>query len=97
MGNLRLSRREYDNLQVNRHHTPTKAERQVTWDRMTKRYLKSKGYLGPKIPSLWDWTWNDYKGQVIGHTKSDARAEIKKILGKKLPSNLIITKVSHVA
>jgi hypothetical protein len=66
------------------------------WNRMTKRYLKSKGYLGPKIPSIWDWTWNGQSGQVVGHTRSNARAEIKKILGKKLPSDLVITKASHV-
>jgi hypothetical protein len=63
---------------------------------MAKRYLKSKGYIGPKIPSLWDWTWNEQSGRVVGHTRSDARAEIKKTLGKTLPRDLVIIKVSHV-
>jgi hypothetical protein len=92
----RISRWDYCDLQKTRHRTPTKAARRVMWDRMAKRYLKSKGYLGPKIPSIWDWTCNDQSGRVTGHTRSDARAEIKKTLGKKLPSNLVITKASHV-
>lgn len=96
MPNVRMSKREYDESHVIKRHTPTKAERQAVWDRMAKRYLKAKGYLGSKLPSNWEWSGGGYCGDVVAFTKSQVRAEVKKILGKKLPVDLVITKVQNV-
>lgn len=96
MVNLRMTRREYVELYKSRRSKPTKLEQRAIFDRVVKRVLKAQGVIGPKIPSLWDWVSGEQSGRVTGHTRSDARAEIKKTLGKKLPSDLIITKAAHV-
>jgi hypothetical protein len=75
---LRLSRIEFFNLHQVIPRTPTKAERRLVWDRLAKKYLKSKGYLPPKIPSTWKWTLGDQSGIIVCHTKSQVKAAIKK-------------------
>jgi hypothetical protein len=95
----RTDRRTYSEIQrgVEVRRTPTKEERRVIWDRLAKKYLRSKGYLGPKIPSTWNWAYEGKTGQVTGHCKSDARKEIKKALGIKgarLPIDVVIERVT---
>jgi hypothetical protein len=75
---LRISRAEFFDLHRDTQHTPTKAERRLIWDRLAKKYLKSKGYLQPKPPSTWKWTLGGQSGIVVGHTKSQVKAAFKK-------------------
>lgn len=93
---VRMSRLEYKDLFVEPRRKPNKAERRVMWDRLAKRYLRGKGLIGPKIPTNWTWILDEQIGTVIGHTRSEARSNIKKVLGIKpknrLPVGIIIEK-----
>jgi len=95
---VRMSRLEYKDFYIEPRRTPTKAERRVIWDRLAKRYLRDKGLIGPKIPANWTWILDEQTGTVIGHTQSEARSNIKKVLGIKqknrLPIGIIIKKES---
>jgi hypothetical protein len=75
---LRISREEFLELHRDTHRTPTKAERRLVWDRLAKKYLKSKGYLQPKSPPTWKWTLGGQSGTVVCHTISQVKAAFKK-------------------
>lgn len=62
-----------------------------------KRRMKANGIIGDKIPFIWEWRYGDEFGTVNGFTRSDARGEIKRMLGipkkKSLPRDIQIQKV----
>jgi hypothetical protein len=93
---LRLSRDDFFELHRDTQRTPTKTERRRIWNQLAKKYLKSKGYLQPKPPVIWKWTSGHQTGTVVAHTKSQAKAALKKEfkLSQRypLPKDLIIEK-----
>ncbi len=94
----RISRFDYAELHKETLRTPTKEERRVIWDRLAKKYLKSKGYLyAQKFTWLWSLGEGKETGTVEAVNKSEARGLIKKALGipkkKRLPLGIVIRKV----
>lgn len=72
-------------------------EQQKQVNCQAKRNLKSRGIIGPKLPSTWHLDIGEqYPLVVVAHTRSEARALIKKELGiKTLPTGLKIKKVIY--
>ncbi len=72
-------------------------------NRVINRANKSAGYDSAKKPSTWKYEYmsvdeNHYTGEVKAHTKSEARAMIKKHFGigrnSRLPSSIKVEKVN---
>jgi len=70
-------------------------------NRVIKRLNKAAGYDTAKEPSRWEYDVSikgkSFGGQVFGHTRSEARAAVKKHIGlpksKRLPTTLKLEKV----
>ena len=90
----RLDKFEYSAIHTETRRNPTKEERRAIWDRMSKKYMRSMGLIGPKQPATWTCTIAGKEIQVAAHTKSEARSAIKKASGLKLPVGLVISKVT---
>lgn len=73
-------------------------ERKEEINRDMKRQMKEKGVIGDRMPYSWEWCYNDKFGIVTGFTRSQARGEIKKVLGipknKSLPCEVIIQRIN---
>ncbi len=95
--NYRMTRRNFFESRTNVIRPLTKEEIRKRAERFTKKYLKDKGLIGPKIPSTWQVDVGENEPiTVTAYTRSDARALIKKELGvKKLPVGLKIEKVVY--
>ncbi len=78
-------------------HPLGRLERRAIWDRLAKKFLKLKGAIPTKQPSVWAWTYGNQTGFVSAFTKSEARARTKEALGLKkknrLPINVILEKI----
>ena len=68
-------------------------ELRIAFNRAVKKQLKASGNIEDKSPYVWEWVSNDQSGTVTALTGSEARAEIKKVLGKKLPRDLQIERI----
>lgn|SRR5574340_489578 len=71
-------------------NTLSKEERRVIWNRLAKKYMKTQGYIGSKIPSSWKWKYGEQSGIVQAFTKGEARSQIKKILNLKTLSDILV-------
>ena len=62
-----------------------------------KKQMKAQGTIANKVPFIWEWRCGDEFGTVSSFTRSEARAEIKKMLNiskkKPLPRDVQIRKV----
>jgi hypothetical protein len=71
-------------------------ERRKEIDRDMKKTMEAKGIIARTF-YIWEWRYGDRYGTVRSYTYSDARREIKKILGislkKALPRDVQIEKV----
>ncbi len=94
--NYRMNRRDFFESRATARTVP-RDELRKRVERQAKRYLKSKGVIGPKLPSTWQLDIGEqYPLVVVAHTRSEARALIKKELGvKTLPTGLKIKKVVY--
>lgn len=63
-------------------------------NRVIKRMNKAAGYDTAKKPATWSYDVEGQTGTVVAHTRSEARAEIKKALGWKgrLPVGITVEK-----
>lgn len=72
-------------------------DRKAFVQRQMKRDMKSKGLIEDKGPVPWEWKYGDECGTVFALTRSEARGEIKKLLGipkkKRLPLGTELRKV----
>ena len=70
--------------------------REFVW-RDIKRKMIANGEIEKKVPAVWEWRLEEKSGSVTAHTKGEAKAQIKRILGlskkKKLPREVAIQKV----
>jgi len=75
----------------------TKVEQVEYINRMVKRANKAAGYVTTKQPATWNYAVNGQSGTVVAHTRSEARAEIKRAVGIKkkdrLPVGITLEKV----
>jgi len=74
----------------------SKTDQVAYLNRAVKRANKASGYVTAKKPATWSYTVNGQDGTVVAHTRSEARAEIKKELGLKgrLPVGVKIERVT---
>lgn len=79
--NVRMSSSDYFDLHTEKQKPLIKSERRKIWDRLAKKYLRARGYIGPKIPAIWAWEYLDQNGSVTAHTLSEAKSQVKKLLG----------------
>ncbi len=74
-------------------------ERRALWDRLAKKFLKQRGIIPAKQPSVWVWTCGARSGFVSAFTRSEARARAKEALGfrkkDRLPTNVTIEKIEN--
>jgi|WetSurMetagenome_2_1015567.scaffolds.fasta_scaffold14634_10 hypothetical protein len=67
---------------------------QLRKDRLAKRFLKSKGIIGSKIPYMWQAETGE---KVVAYTKSEARSLIKKNLQvRHLPVGFKLERISLI-
>ncbi len=63
-----------------------------------RRKMVANGEIESQPPSIWEWKYGGKYGSVKAHTKSEARAAMKKVLklskGKPLPRGITIQKVA---
>jgi hypothetical protein len=62
--------------------------------REMKRRLKAEGAIIDKPPATWTWEYNGTTGEVVAHTRSEAKARVKEYLGnpnKPLPKEVELT------
>lgn len=66
-------------------------------NRMAKRANKAAGYDTAKKPAKWSYDVEGQTGTVEAHTRSEARAEVKKAIGVKgrLPVGITLEKVNE--
>lgn len=94
----RLTRREFCNTAMTPgKKRPTQSQFVDLLTMRMKQSLRDKGLAKPAEPKWWVWTLDHVSGMVSAHTRSEARAEIKKELGvsksKRLPLGI---EISHV-
>ncbi len=62
-----------------------------------KRKMIANGEIERKVPAIWEWGFEEKSGSVTAHTKGEAKAQIKRLLGipkkKKLSREVMIQKV----
>jgi len=77
----------------------TEQEKTDYLNRVVKRANKAAGYETAKQPTRWDYLVNGKHGTVVAHTRSEARALIKKEIGLKkkdrLPVGISLEKVNE--
>ncbi|MHC4188382.1 MAG: hypothetical protein ACYSUB_01680 [Planctomycetota bacterium] len=82
---------------VNRTRHNQLQERREFILRDIKRKMKEKGTIADRVPYVWEWRYGDKFGTVNHFTRSDARGEIKRMLGvskkKRLPNDVQIRRV----
>lgn len=70
--------------------------REFVW-RDIRRKMIANGEIERKVPAIWEWRFEEKSGSVTAHTKGEAKAQIKRLLGtpkkKKLPREVAIQKV----
>jgi len=60
------------------------------WREYVKRTL-ARIDRGPKAVPKWDWAGHNQRGVVEAHTRSEAKARVKDILGvKRLPKEVLL-------
>ena len=66
-------------------------------NRMAKRANRAAGYETAKKPAKWSYDVEGQTGTVEAHTRSEARAEIKKAIGCKgrLPVGIVLEKLDE--
>lgn len=91
---MRASRHDFFDAHKGKQHQFTREELLQVWNNLSKRKLKDAGIIGCKMPSSWRTEINGRIITVVAHTKSEARAGFKQVVGK-LPSGLKIERLSH--
>lgn len=99
--NMRLTRKQH----IEKHTSTQKPTKRITkrqaesiLNRILRRQAVANGYLDTQKPKfIWTWEHDSTGGTVEGNSKSDARGEIKKVLGipkdVRLPVGIKITKI----